>query len=300
MITTFGEIYKIGVTRLEQAGIDNAKHDAESLMLYMMHEDKNFLFVHKNDCSDETHAEGYFALVDRRASGEPLQYIEGTQEFMGLPFEVTPDVLIPRQDTETLVELAIDEAKKRKGSLDILDMCCGSGAIAVSMAHFLPRSKVTACDVSEAALAIARKNAKKNGVEKRITFAKTDMFEKEKHGKRSQIKGKYDMILCNPPYIETDVIPTLQTEVKDHEPMLALDGGKDGLDFYRLIARDAAAHLKKKGQLMLEIGCDQAAAVTALLDDAGFYIDIAVHQDLPGLDRVITCQRVEKLKPATE
>lgn len=289
MLITFGQILEIGTQRLKQSNIDNAEQDAQSLLLYMMNEDRTFIYIHKNDGTDESHAEHYFSLIDRRAEGEPLQYITGEQEFMGLPFKVTPAVLIPRQDTETLVETAILLSKDFRGGFSVLDMCTGSGAIAVSAAHFMPKAKITACDISAEALEIASENAEKNGVSGRIKFRQSDLFTLK--GKKDKpLKDKFNMILSNPPYIATDVIGTLQTEVKDYEPMLALDGGADGLDFYRRLAAESADHLKKNGYLVMEIGYDQGQAVTDLLEETGRFKDIFVHKDLARLDRVVTAR----------
>ena len=282
---------EVGIHRLEVAKIADAKRDAETLLLYLEKADRTFLYIHRNDATDEYRADAYFGLIDRRAAGEPLQYILGSQEFMGLNFAVNPSVLIPRQDTETLVELALKRAGEKKRSLSILDMCCGSGAIAVSMAHFLPKAKITACDISLEALEVARGNAARNGLNGRIEFRESDLFFMTKRKKTVRIKDSFDMILSNPPYIPTQDIDTLQTEVRDHEPIKALDGGSDGLDFYRRIAEDAFGSLKKDGLMFLEIGCDQAEAVTSLLSGAGYYSEIEVHKDLTGLDRVISCRR---------
>lgn len=291
MYITFGHMLEVGIHRLEEAKIADAKRDAETLLLYLEKADRTFLYVHRNDATDEYRADAYFGLIDRRAAGEPLQYILGSQEFMGLNFAVNPSVLIPRQDTETLVELALKRAGEKKRSLSILDMCCGSGAIAVSMAHFLPKAKITACDISPEALEVARGNAARNGLNGRIEFRESDLFFMTKRKKTVRIKDSFDMILSNPPYIPTQDIDTLQTEVRDHEPIKALDGGSDGLDFYRRIAEDAFGSLKKDGLMFLEIGCDQAKAVTSLLSGAGYYSEIEVHKDLTGLDRVISCRR---------
>lgn len=288
MLITFGEILDVGIKRLKQANIADAAIDAERLLMYLMNENKTFIYLHRNDGTDENHADAYFELIDRRAEGEPLQYIVGEQEFMGLSFNVNEAVLIPRQDTETLVETALSFAKNKKGSISILDMCCGSGAIAISMAYFLPKSKLTACDISEAALNVARSNAKKNGVEKKINFIESDLYMPAQ--KKKPMKDKFDMILCNPPYIPSDVIPTLQREIKDHEPVAALDGGKDGLDFYRKMVTDSAVHLKKGGYILFEIGHDQADEVTALLEEEGCYKDIFTHKDMARSDRVITAR----------
>ena len=188
-------------------------------------------------------------------------------------------------------ESLLKRAGEKKRSLSILDMCCGSGAIAVSMAHFLPKAKITACDISLEALEVARGNAARNGLNGRIEFRESDLFFMTKRKKTVRIKDSFDMILSNPPYIPTQDIDTLQTEVRDHEPIKALDGGSDGLDFYRRIAEDAFGSLKKDGLMFLEIGCDQAEAVTSLLSGAGYYSEIEVHKDLTGLDRVISCRR---------
>lgn len=290
MYITFGHMLEVGIHRLEEAKIADAKRDAETLLLYLEKADRTFLYIHRNDATDEYRADAYFGLIDRRAAGEPLQYILGSQEFMGLNFAVNPSVLIPRQDTETLVELALKRAGEKKRSLSILDMCCGSGAIAVSMAHFLPKAKITACDISLEALEVARGNAARNGLNGRIEFRESDLFFMTKRKKTVRIKDSFDMILSNPPYIPTQDIDTLQTEVRDHEPIKALDGGSDGLDFYRRIAEDAFGSLKKDGLMFLEIGCDQAEAVTSLLSGAGYYSEIEVHKDLTGLDRVISCR----------
>ena len=291
MYITFGHMLEVGIHRLEEAKIADAKRDAETLLLYLEKADRTFLYIHRNDATDEYRADAYFGLIDRRAAGEPLQYILGSQEFMGLNFAVNPSVLIPRQDTETLVELALKRAGEKKRSLSILDMCCGSGAIAVSMAHFLPKAKITSCDISLEALEVARGNAARNGLNGRIEFRESDLFFMTKRKKTVRIKDSFDMILSNPPYIPTQDIDTLQTEVRDHEPIKALDGGSDGLDFYRRIAEDAFGSLKKDGLMFLEIGCDQAEAVTSLLSGAGYYSEIEVHKDLTGLDRVISCRR---------
>ncbi|MGI6206270.1 MAG: peptide chain release factor N(5)-glutamine methyltransferase [Anaerovoracaceae bacterium] len=294
MVTSFGEILRIGINRLEKAETPDATRDAELLLLNAVSEPRSFLYVHKNDACDDYTAEHYFNMIDRRAAGEPTQYITGEQEFMGLPFEVNESVLIPRQDTETLVEYAITRAGSMKSGLSILDMCCGSGAIGVSVAANLPKAKVTACDVSEAALEVAKRNAEKNGVGKRVSFEHTDMFNRIKRGRLVPLKGKFDMILCNPPYIPSGVIPGLQREITEHEPVTALDGGEDGLDFYRIIAAGAWQHMAKKGLLIMEIGYDQAAEVSSLLEEQNKYAEIEVHKDLAGKDRVVSASLAGK------
>ncbi len=290
MVITFGDIINKGTERLMASGIGDAKRDAESLLLYLLDETRTFLLLHRKDEVGATNIKAYFDLIERRSLGEPLQYITGVQEFMGLEFEVNESVLIPRQDTETLVELALSQANEKNKELHIMDMCCGSGAIAVSMAHYLPKARIVACDLSTAALEITRKNAKKNNVLDRVEIFNTDMFEVVDLDGNTPFEKKYDMILSNPPYIVTKVIETLQTEVRDHEPKMALDGGRDGLVFYRILAESAADFLEDDGVLIMEIGHDQGTTVPNILEKTGKYRDIQVYKDLPGLDRVVCCR----------
>ena len=229
----------------------------------------------------------YEKRIYARIEGMPLQYIVGMQEFMGLPFRVNPSVLIPRLDTEILVEQVLDviEAKGLQRP-EVLDLCTGSGAIGISIASKVPGAIVTMADVSEAALRTAMANASLNGVSRRCIFTLGNMFDAVTEDK------VYDIIVCNPPYIESDVIDTLSVEVKDHEPRAALDGGKDGLDFYRVIANEASMHLKSGGTLALEIGSDQAVAVKRLLNRAKTYEGTRVVRDLAHLDRAVLAERI--------
>lgn len=297
------EILNIGQRRLQDAGVSDAALDSKLLYCFMRNITRTQLILMYQNVLEDRLCDEYFRLIDERASGKPLQYITGTQEFMGLEFDVNESVLIPRQDTETMVEDVISVIKDgalRGESLegtgrrewDILDLCTGSGAIGISLAKLLTGVKVnvTCSDVSKAALEVARKNAGKLGVSKSIKFAEGDMFAPF-DGRFK--KKKFDLIVSNPPYIESDVIPTLQTEVKDHEPMSALDGGDDGLDFYRIIAGEAGGFLKKRGVLFLEIGCDQGNAVRELLTEAGGYSDIRCLKDLAGRDRIIYAVKAE-------
>lgn len=297
------EILNIGQRRLQDAGVSDADLDCKLLYCFMRNITRTQLILMYQNVLEDRLCDEYFRLIDERASGKPLQYITGTQEFMGLEFDVNESVLIPRQDTETMVEDVISVIKDgalRGESLegtgrrewDILDLCTGSGVIGISLAKLLTGVKVnvTCSDVSKAALEVARKNAGKLGVSKNIKFAEGDMFAP--FGGRFK-KKKFDLIVSNPPYIESDVIPTLQTEVKDHEPMSALDGGDDGLDFYRIIAGEAGGFLKKRGVLFLEIGCDQGNAVRELLTEAGGYSDIRCLKDLAGRDRIIYAVKAE-------
>ncbi len=287
MVTSFEQILQIGKNRLREAGRPDADLDAELLLLDVVREPRSFLFVHRHDAADDYTAEAYFHRIDRRAEGEPLQYITGSQEFMRFPFKINEHVIIPRQDTEILVEKALKAAASMKPGIRILDLCCGSGAIGISMAHYLPKAKVTACDISEEALAVAARNAERNGVSRRIRFQKSDMFDIEKRGRQQKIKGHLDMILCNPPYIPTADIRELQKEVAQFEPKGALDGGEDGLHFYRILAEEAMSFLNPGGVLLMEIGSDQAEDVVRLFREGNAGGSPTVIQDLAGLDRVV-------------
>lgn len=300
------EVIRIGEKMLADAGIADAAIDAKELYCYMEGLDRTGLMMTWQRTLQDNQCEAYFRLVEERASHVPLQHITGTQEFMGLPFAVGPDVLIPRQDTETMVEDALEllktgtlrgsvytDAKTFRGSTEVLDLCCGSGAIGISIAKLAASAKVTCSDISAQALAVAKKNAQANGC-KGIRFIESDLFAApDFHGKFG--KGKYQLIISNPPYIRQSVIAGLEPEVRDHEPMLALDGGADGLAFYRRIAAEAPDHLKKNGVLMLEIGYDQKEAVKELLRACGRFEKIIGLTDLTGKDRIVAATvRYEK------
>lgn len=269
---------------LEKSGCMDPKLDAERLFQYQYNLDNTGLFLMKPKTLDQKETEKYFELVDIRTTGVPLQYITGSQEFMGLAFKVNENVLIPRQDTETLVEEALTYIRDKD---KILDLCCGSGAIGISIAHYCQEAgkkvKITGSDVSEKALEVARENAKNLKMDKWISFVCGDLFQP--FNKRFS-KQKFNLIVTNPPYIKSAVIPTLQREVKDHEPILALDGGADGLDFYERIVAEAWHYLEKGGALMMEIGHDQGADMEALFEGNARYAGFRILKDLAGHDRV--------------
>lgn len=278
------EMIKEGEMRLMRAHCTDPWLDAELLYYYLTGTDRVGLFLRaKQEVDEETKAK-YFRLIERREQRIPLQHITGVQEFMGLDFEVNPDVLIPRQDTEILVEEACriirgDNPRiRRRSGWKVLDLCCGSGAIGVSLARICENVKVTGADYSLPALETAGRNAEANRV--KVKFRQGDLFEAV--GRR-----KYDMIVSNPPYIKTYMIPILQDEVKAHEPMMALDGGEDGLDFYRKIISRAKEHLRKNGVIIFEIGHDQAEEVTELIEATGEFTKVHVVKDLAGHDRVV-------------
>lgn len=269
----YQEIYRWGVSQLEEAGIEEAALDARLLLEEVCDTDRNYLLVHGREQIEEDKYHEYAGCISRRKAHEPLQQIIGYHEFMGLDFKVTKDVLIPRQDTETLVE---EVMRYLHDGMHILDMCTGSGCILLSLLKYSNDCVGTGCDISEKALTVARENAEALSLE--AAFVQSDLFE--------NISGKYDFIVSNPPYIPTGVIPALMEEVKDYEPMTALDGREDGLYFYKKIMEKAENFLYSGGMLFFEIGCEQAEAVSSLMKEAGFK-EVTVCKDLAGLDRVV-------------
>lgn len=273
---TYKQLYEYGKAELAEAGIAEAQLDARLLLEYVCGTDHNTLLVHGEREVEEPKSTAYCDLILQRVAHTPLAYIKGTQEFMGLEFSVNKQVLIPNQDTETLVEEAM---RLMHDGMRVLDLCTGSGCIALSLLHYTNDTSAVATDISEAALTVAVQNAEQLKLMERISFAETDLFPVQKE--------KFDLIVSNPPYIPTAVIETLAPEVKDHEPRLALDGTEDGLSFYRRIIRTAPEWLFESGWLILEIGYDQGEAVSAMMRENGFR-DIEVIRDLGGKDRVVT------------
>ena len=287
-------LVKEGEYQLSKAFCMDPKIDAQELYCYLTGLDKVSLFLKVEEEVDPETEEKYMELIRRRAERIPLQHITGVQEFMGYTFKVNPHVLIPRQDTETLVteaaktiqstpreKLSFFEKLKGRKEWDVLDLCCGSGAVGISLAKICSNVKVTATDISAEAVETAEANAEDLRV--KVRFLTGDMFE--------PVKGrKFDMIVSNPPYIRTNMISILQEEVKDHEPLNALDGGRDGLDFYRTIVEKAADFLKPEGFLLVEIGHDQGEDLRKMLKDSGKYSPAVVIKDLPGRDRVVKCK----------
>ncbi|MBO5197465.1 MAG: peptide chain release factor N(5)-glutamine methyltransferase [Lachnospiraceae bacterium] len=267
---------KEGKERLLSAGIEEAALDAWYLLSAASGISRAEYFTEPQRELKEEAALQYLEGIAKRERHVPLQYILGTQEFMGLEFEVSEAVLIPRQDTEILV----CEAMKAAKGASVLDVCTGSGCIIISLAKLAGAAKAAACDLSKEALLIAERNAKRLGVE--VEFLQGDLFE--------PVAERYDVIVSNPPYIASAELEELMPEVRDYEPRLALDGSGDGLVFYRRIAAEAGKYLNPGGQLFLEIGCEQAEAVSGFLRENG-YGDIRVVKDYAGLDRVV-CARL--------
>ena len=281
---TLYDLLNEGNAALQQAGDTDGENDAKLLLFEAFHLDLvHFLMdrlrpLSEQDAKVQEQIRTYREMIEKRASRIPLQQILGSQEFMGLEFYVNEHVLIPRQDTETLVELVLQEQQGREKKL--LDLCTGSGCIAISLAVKGGYESVTATDLSEEALKVAERNAKTH--QKKSIFRQGDLFSALPRTEA----GTFDIITSNPPYIPTAVIATLEPEVREHEPMMALDGTEDGLRFYRQIAQEAGTWLKPGGAIYLEIGYDQGEAVSGLLREAGFD-KVRVVKDLPGKDRVV-------------
>ena len=269
----YQELYRMGKARLTEAKIPEAELDARLLLEEVCGTDRNDLLVHGDKEVPPEQCDRYVEYIQRRQKREPLQQITGYQEFMGLRFKVTPDVLIPRQDTEILVE---EVMRYLHDGMHILDMCTGSGCILLSLLKYSNDCEGTGCDISEKALKVAEENAEMLSLN--ASFVQRNLFE--------NISGKYEFIVSNPPYIPTGVIPTLMEEVRDHEPVSALDGREDGLYFYREIVEKAGEYLYPGGMLFFEIGYDQAEKVSSLMRKAG-YQEVTVCKDLAGLDRVV-------------
>ena len=275
----YRKAYEWGKTRLEMAGINEAGLDARILLEYVCHTTRNDLHANSERELTPEEYERYETLVLKRSTRIPLQHPTQSQEFMGLDFYVNDKVLIPRQDTEILAEegiIATEDGDR------ILDLCTGSGCVLLSVMRYKNDVVGVGTDISEEALGVARHNYEtfRDQINGTAQFIQSDLYES------SELTGHFDVILSNPPYIRTAVIETLQEEVRDHDPYIALDGGDDGLEFYRRIAAGASDYLKPEGKLILEIGYDQAEDVVAICEEHGF-TELKVIKDLSGNDRVV-------------
>jgi len=271
------EAYELGIKTLTEAGIEEAKSDTLLLLEGICHVTRNDVLVHGEVELEKDVVTTYKDALQKRCTHIPVQHITGVQNFMGLDFTVNEHVLIPRFDTEILVE---EVMKYLHDGFSILDMCTGSGCILLSLLKYSNGCKGFGVDISTDALMVANTNKEKLGIE--ASFIESNLFE--------QVTGKYDIIVSNPPYIRSDVIPTLMEEVREHEPVLALDGMEDGLFFYREIIKMSPGYLNGGGMLFFEIGYDQAEDVNRLMEEAG-YKDVTVVKDYAGLDRVVYGRR---------
>lgn len=305
---SYSELYLRGKETLLIAGIREGEIDARLLLEYVCHTDRSYLLAHGEEAVSEEQAERFHEMLKKRAEHIPLQYITNEQDFMGLQFYVNQDVLIPRQDTECLVEEVMRELQD---GMSVLDVCTGSGCILISLMKYKNGLRGVATDLSEKALAVAERNSRTHEVNDRLWLVQSDLFEQGEKIRRAlqELNGEsisetieapteqdlferqqFDFIVSNPPYIRSDVIEGLEPEVKNHEPRMALDGTEDGLYFYRRISEQAKDYMVSDGRIYFEIGYDQGQAVSDILAING-YCDIKVGQDLAGLDRVVSARK---------
>lgn len=268
--------------KLKQVNIETPRLDAEVILAHQLNWKRLDLITRSNEILDREQQNTYSNKIEQRVLGVPVQYITGKQEFMGLDFNVSPDVLIPRPDTEVLIEAAIEEANAMKLPLNIVDIGTGSGAVALSLAHFIKDSQVHTIDISPRALEVAKGNAVKLSLQEQVSFYLGDVFSPL----GEEFIGKVDLLVSNPPYIPKDDIPKLQREV-GYEPALALDGGLDGLDFYRRLIKEGQKFLSSQGRILFEVGHDQAQIVADMLRNCEIFKYVIIKKDLAGIERVV-------------
>jgi len=294
---------KQGLAQLRDAHVPSYTLAAELLLLHVLGHNRTWIYSHPEEELSSADAERYAELLRRRAAGEPTQHLTGKQEFWGLEFEVTPDVLIPRPETEHVIEVALDRlavheirAGRRQTlsgeGLRIADVGTGSGCIAIALAKELPGATIFATDISAATLAVARRNAERHGVANRIHFLQCNLLEALSD---SPLAPRHSPLLCdlivsNPPYVGRREAPTLMREVRDHEPEIALYGGEEGYEFYADLLTQAGEHLKPGGILILELGNNSLPAVRPLFDAPG-WTNVAVTNDLAGIPRVLSAEK---------
>lgn len=276
---TIAELIKKGMETLGEGEFNAPLLDSQLLLCHVINVDKIYTYTHKDEIVDSHSVDKFLKLIEKRKSGYPIQYILGNQEFMGLDFYVKEGVLVPRPDTEILVEYIIELVKNKyfgdKDLIKIVDIGTGSGAITLSLAHYLKNVHVYSVDISDTALQVATENSKRLELESKVTFLKGDLFEPLDE---LNLHKSIDIIVSNPPYIPTRDIAVLQKEVAEYEPKLALDGGEDGLDFYRRIVDECNKYLSNNGVLAMEIGYDQGPAVEKLLKGM---IDTGAEESVP-------------------
>ncbi|QQS46020.1 MAG: peptide chain release factor N(5)-glutamine methyltransferase [Acidobacteriota bacterium] len=282
-MATIAETLRAATDRLRAASAPNDVLDAQALLAHALGCDRTYLIVNYREELSAEAIRGFTELIERRATGEPLQYITGRQEFFGLDFEVTPDVLIPRPETEIIVEETIRLAEGIESPM-IIDAGTGSGCLAVTLARELPGARIIATDISVAALRVARRNARRHNLEERISFLAADLLD-------ALVEEPFaDFLISNPPYVSGSQMQALQREVRDWEPATALTDFDDGLSFYRRLLRDAVSRLKPGGYLICEMGFSQSGAVTEMVDDR-HWVERRLLDDLQGIPRTIVLRR---------
>ncbi len=286
MTTSIAEAILQGAHELRKAGVPEARREAGSLLAHVIERDRSFIISHAEDPITSEELNRFAEVVDWRAKGKPLQYITGHQEFFGLDFEVSADVLIPRPETELLVEAALKLAPNPEAAMFICDVGTGSGCIAVTLLHELPQARGMAIDISPAAIQVARRNASRHSVSDRLEFLVSDCF--------AEVDRKdtvFDLVVSNPPYVPVRQLEGLQREVRDYEPHLALEAGADGLSIIRRLLVDAGAYLKTGGHFLFEIGFDQREAVEQLVDQTVWKL-LDIHSDLQGIPRTVALEKL--------
>ena len=290
MPTSIADAILQGADTLRKAGVPEARREAGSFVAHILKRDRSFIIGHAEDPISPEQLELFRVATERRAKGEPLQYITGHQEFFGLDFEVSGDVLIPRPETELLIETALTLTNSGDGPLLICDVGTGSGCIAVTLLHELPRARAVAIDISPAAIDVAQRNAERNAVSDRIDFVVSDCFVTlQTAGNSSPL---FDLIVSNPPYIPVGEFEGLQREVRDFEPRSALVAGIDGLSVIRRLLTEAAAYTKPGGHFLFEIGFEQSVAVEHLVSTMSAWKLLGIHKDLQGIPRTVALEKL--------
>jgi release factor glutamine methyltransferase len=280
----------VAIACLEAQGVPSAPLAAELLLMHVLGRDRAFLYAHPEYALDADQAARFAQFIEQRAAATPVQYLTGRQEFWGLEFEVNPSVLIPRPETEHVLEVALARLGARRADpLTVADVGTGSGCLAVALARELPRAKILATDISRAALEVARCNAERHGVAARIEFRRANFLRTYLADSRP-VKRCFDLIVSNPPYIGLDEAASLPREVRDHEPREALFAGPQGMDAYPRLIAQAESLMKSGGWLVVELGHRSALPVASLLQNASWF-DVAIERDLAGIDRVLSAQR---------
>ena len=286
---TIADALREAATHLRLAGVADARREAGSLLAHVAGRDRTFLITHADEQLDAERLSTFREYVRQRAAGKPLQYITGRQEFYGLEFEVTPEVLIPRPETELLVEAALEILKETESPL-VCDVGTGSGCIAVALLHARSDARAYALDISTDALRVAAANAARHGVAGRMTTLVSDCFDALDAGEHAGVR--FDLIASNPPYVAEEDVAFLQREVRDHEPRVALTPGGDGLSVIRRLLAEAPRHIKPRGYLLLEIGFGQHEQVAALVDARAWQL-LGIHKDLQGIPRTVALRLAE-------
>lgn len=284
-MTSIAEALREATLVLNSAGVPEARREAGSLLSFVLGKDRTFLISHAEDPVDDDSLGQFRENVERRASGEPLQYITGVQDFFGREFRVTPDVLIPRPETELLVEAAIEVVGGPESSAFICDVGTGSGCIVLTLLCEIRNARAVAVDKSTAALDIAKLNARNLLVADRAVFAVSDCFDS-----LDANEYQFDLVVSNPPYVAAALMAGLQREVRDHEPLIALSPGPDGLSVIRRLLQETPAFLKDQGHLLMEIGFDQGEAIKRLVDDHVWHL-LDIRPDLQGIPRIVVLQK---------